>query len=46
MFGERAYVHHQYVQQFMGVDPEHTIPDTLIEQRWAMLKRRERRARG
>jgi Protein of unknown function (DUF4238) len=37
---------HQYVQQFMGVDPDHTIPDTLIEQRWAMLKRREQRARG
>lgn len=33
---------HGYVQRYMGVDPQHTIADTLVEQRWEMLEERRR----
>lgn len=36
---------HDYVRRLMGVDPAHTIPDTLIEQRWQMVQQRQRDAR-
>jgi hypothetical protein len=36
---------HDYVKRFMGVDPARTIPDTLIEQRWHMLKQRRLKRR-
>lgn len=36
---------HEYVARLMGVDPEYTIPDRLIEQHWEMVQQRQRNRR-
>lgn len=33
---------HDYVVRTMGVEPKHTIPDTLIHQRWEMMQQRQK----
>ncbi|KIU31139.1 hypothetical protein SR39_18200 [Methylobacterium radiotolerans] len=33
---------HDFVQRCMGVNPPHTIPDTLIQQRWDLTRERQR----